>query len=336
MRNKYRNSYTGYLSAGFRFCFHVTSIAHRPLFLPLDMKMHPLIQRLLKGESPLSVFKASSITAARKAFCELRKQYDFPYWAIKDYSVKDMKDADRRITLNLNNYQHYIVDVLQKRYYNGQLGRYIITKSFGRVGVTTCIQAYMLWLQIFHCNKHSFTCCSSNLSIYPIKANLCRFLHRDMVPPDSHIYIPQADSRSFFNTYRNPDYIRGIDLGFVHFADMSRWYDPSGDDASRVYAAATSAVWMQYNTLIVLEGNIPKENLFQMEKHRNFSIPWDIRLMRLAHLSNNPNFLDHVVLANYPCHNEPHLLHINLDYTYSRSKKIKITPRVLPKPVIDA
>lgn len=326
MRKEYRNYYTGFLSAGFRFCFHVSAIAHRPLFLPMDMKTHPQIQRLMKGESPLIVFNTTSIKAARNAFCELRKRYDFPYWAIKDYYINDIKDADNIITLKLNNFQYYIIDILQKRYYNGQLGRYIITKSFGRVGLTTCIQAYILWLQIYHCMKHSYTCSASAISINPIKNNLCRFLHRDIVPTDTCVYIPRADRRAFFNTYRSPDFIRGVDLGYVHFADMSRWYVPDGNDANRVYAAATSAVLLQYYTLIVLEGNIPKNEIFQLEKHQNFSIPWDIRLSRLAHLSKNPFFLDHVVMSNFPCYGKPHLLHINLDDTYRRSKRINIPP----------
>ena len=32
------------------FCFHVRAIAHRPLFLPLDMKENPKIQSLLDGD----------------------------------------------------------------------------------------------------------------------------------------------------------------------------------------------------------------------------------------------------------------------------------------------
>ena len=104
---------------------------------------------------------------------------------------------------------------------------------------------------------------------------------------------------------------------------MSKWHDTDGDAASRVYAAATSAVLMKYYTLIILEGNLPKEDRFQMERHQSFYIPWDIRLMRLSHLSKNPFFLDHVAMANAHTHTSP-LFHINLDHTYNRSKKIRI------------
>lgn len=318
------NPYSGRQAPGFRFCFHVRAIAHRSLFLPLTMKRLPKIQRLIKGESPLTVFECGSILAARNAFRELRKKFDFAYWAANEYYIRDINDADRIIPLLLNNIQHYLIDILQKRYYNRQIGRYIITKSFGRVGLTTCIQAYMLWLQTYQCINNSFTCSSSSINLNPLKSDLCRLLKRDIVPSEPWIYLPKADRRAFFNTFRTPDFIRGINLGYVHFADMSKWHDPDGDDASRVYAAATSAVLMQYYTLIVLEGNIPKEDRFQMEKHQSFNIPWNIRLMRLAHLSNNPFFLDHVAMANTPSSHDSPIFYINLDHTFCLTKQIRI------------
>ena len=318
------NQYSGYQAPGFRFCFHVTSIAHRPLFLPLQMKRLPQIQRLLNGESPLEVFNCDNIHSARNAFCSLRKKFDFAYWAAKEYLIRDIKDPDRIVPLTLNNFQHYLIDILQKRFHNHQIGRYIITKSFGRVGLTICIQAYMLWLQSYQCANNSFTCSSSSINLYPLKSDICRFLKRDIVPSDPWIYLPNADRRAFFNTFRSPDFIRGINLGYVHLTDMSKWNDPDGDDASRVYTASSSAVLLTYHTLVVLEGNIPKKDRFQPEKHRSFNIPWNIRLMRLSHLSKNPFFLDHVVMASTPSASDPLLFHINLDHTFNLSKKIRI------------
>ena len=87
------------------------------------------------------------------------------------------------------------------------------------------------WRQTCHLNNHSYTCSSSDIALNPLKTNLCRFLHRDVVPAERFIYLPGSDRRAFFNTFRSPDYIRGIDLGYVHFADMSRWRHPDGDNA---------------------------------------------------------------------------------------------------------
>ena len=307
-----RNPYTGRLSAGFRFRFKVRAISHRALYLPLEMKELPQIKQLLQGSSPLDVFKRASIQSARKAFVELRKQFDFPFWAASEYHVRDKKDPDLIVPLDLNRFQHRIADTFLKRYFKREVGRYIITKSFGKVGVTTCVQAYILWRQTYHWPKHSYTCSASDISLNPLKTDLCRYLHRDVVPADKFLYLPKVDRRAFFNTFRSPDYIRGIDLGYAHFADMSRWNDPNADCASRVHAAVTGTVLMKHYSLLVLEGNVPKKEQFDMKEHQNLLLPWKMRIAKLSFISRNPFFLDHVALANIP-KVTPHLFPINLD-----------------------
>lgn len=311
-QNNIRNPYSGRLSAGFRFRFNVRAISHRPIYLPLEMKELPQIKLLMQGSSPLEVFSCQLLQSARIAFNELRRQFDFPFWAATEYFVRDIEDPDRIVPLFLNRFQHRIADTFMKRLYKQEIGRYIITKSFGRAGVTTCVQSYILWRQTYHWPKHSYTCSVSDITINPLKTNLCRYLHRDIVPSENFLYLPKSDRKAFFNTYRSPDYIRGIDLGYVHFADMSRWHDPDGDDVSRVYAAATSSVILKYYSLVVLEGNIPKPERFEIKKHQKLYIPWKIRLMQLTHLTKNPFFLDHVALTNIP-NAQPHLFPINLD-----------------------
>ena len=311
LTNQLRNPHTGRLSAGFRFRFNLRALSHKALYLPLEMKELPQIKLLLEGSSPLDVFSCQSLQSARKAFNELRKQFDFPFWAATEYLVRDIEDPDLIVPLRLNPSQHKIADTFLRRFFNREIGRYIITKSYGRVGVSTCVQAYILWRQTYHFHKNSYTCSASDISINPLKTDICRYLHRDVVPPYKFIYLPKPDRRAFFNTYRSPDYIRGIDLGFVHFADMSRWHDPDGDCASRVYAAATSSVLLKYYSLVVLEGNIPKPDRFQIKEHQKLFLPWKLRIIKLSHLSNNPFFLDHVAIANLP-DTTPHLFPINL------------------------
>lgn len=306
-----RNPYSGRFSAGFRFRFKVRAISRRALYLPLEMKSLPQIKLLIQGESPLVVFNCDSIHAARKAFFELRKQFDFPLWAASDYLVRDIDDPDQIVPLLLNRFQHRIADIFLKRYFNQEFGRYIITKSCGKVGLSTCVQAYILWRQSYHWPKHSYTCSASEISIHPLKSDLCRFLHRDVVPSEKYLYLPMADRRAFFNTYRSPDYIRGIDLGYAHFADMSRWNDPDCNYASRVHTAVAGTVLLKHYSLLVLEGNVPKKELFNMGEHQNPSLPWKMRLAKLSFISRNPFFLDQVALANIP-NSDPHFFPINL------------------------
>ncbi len=329
MKKVIPNQYTGHQAAGYRFCFHVRAIAHRSLFLPLIMKDHPKIQRLIKGESPLTVFECQSIQTAREAFQEFRKKFDFAYWAIKEYCIHDLNDADNIIPLHLNTVQHYLIDILQKRYHNHLPSRYVITKSFPRCGLTTCIQAYILWLQTYQCKNNSYTCSSSDINLFPLKADLCRFLKREIVPTERWIYLPTADRRAFFNTYRSPHFIRGINLGYVHFADMSKWKDPEDSFASRAFHAATSAVLIEYFTLVVFEGNIPKEDCFRIERHQNFHLPYDFRIWQLQSYTNNPFFLDYLANAiSQP--SGSYLIHINLDHAIDSSLSINI-PLLLQK-----
>lgn len=305
-----RNPYTGRRSAGFRFRFHVRAISHRNLFLPLQMKSLPQIQQLLLGVSPLEVFKCHSIQSARKAFNELRKQFDFPYWAVTEYYVRDIHDADQIVPLWLNYFQHKIVDTFIKRYFKKQIGNYIITKSFPKCGVTTCVQAYILWMQINVWPKHSNTCAASEINLNPIKTNLCRFLKRDIVPDGKHIYLPKADHCAFFNTYRTPDALRGIDFGYVHLADMSRWYDQDGDDTSRAHIAAIGGVLPTHRPLIVLEGNVPKPEHVDLTdpKFRKYGVvPYDFR-----RLCRNPYFLLEAAYS-YHTFQGTTRIHIDLD-----------------------
>lgn len=287
------------------------------------MKSLPQIQRLIKGESPLSVFNRHDIRSARQAFCEFRKNFDFAYWAATEYYIRDIHDADNIVPLKFNSYQHYIIDIIQKRYTNRQQSRYLITKSFGRCGVTTCVQAYILWLQIFKCNKHSFTCTASDLSIYQPKSNLCRYLKRDIVPTDKSIFIPQANNCAFFNTYRNPDYIRGIDLGYLHLADMSHWQDSDGRLSSRVYAAANSSVLLKYDTLVVLEGNVPRDERIYKRDVSFLRLPVDVRMSFYSPICCNTFFLDYVTLSNIP-NVTPFFLDINLNNCLENPPKITI------------
>lgn len=323
MKNSSTNQYTGRNSPGFRFCFHIRAIAHRSIFLPLVMKNLPQTQRLLKGESPLSVFKCDSYREARLKFSELRKKFDFAYWAITEYYIHDINDADNMITLRMNSYQRYLIDIMQKRYHNRQFGRYVVTKTFPRCGLTTCIQAYITWLQTYQCCNNSYTCSSSEINLHPLKADLCRFLKRDVVPSEKWIYLPERNDRALFNTYRSPDFCRGINLGYVHLADMSKWKDPEGLLSSRTYAAASSAVLLDYFTLVMLEGNIPKEVRFPFRTLKISHLPFDIRLWNLKHLSNNPFFLAHVVNASHPIEHSC-ILHIHLDDLFNPGRRIQI------------
>ncbi len=310
------NQFTGHKAPGFRFCFHVSSVAHRPLFLPLEMKTLPEIQRLLKGESPLSVFNCNSIKEARKAFCQFRYTYDFAYWAAREYYIYDINNSSKTIPLILNDYQFHIIDTFQKRYHNHESGRYFITKSFGKVGVTTCVQAYILWIQIFKSPKNSCLCTFTDSDSYFFRKNINRFLKRESVFSQSVIDLPNADQKAFFLDCCLTEDFREKELGYVHLADMSKWYDKGDNYTESAISNLTSNVSKSFDTLVVQEGNIPKEDQIDMQKVQN---PYTDRFHRfcyIEHLTNNPPFLLNVIMNSTL--GSPYF-HINLDHLHFAS-----------------
>ena len=293
------NPFSGKNSSGFRFRFHVRSISNQPLYLPIEMKTLLQIQQLMQGTSPIIVFSCHSKEYALSAFSNLRKQYDFDYWAASEYLIRDINDADAIIPLYLNDTQLHVIDIMRKRLFLRRFGRYIVTKTSRRCGLSTCIQAYILWLQTYQRSNNSYTCGPSSISIHPLKSNLCRYLKRDIIPSDMGIFLPRVGWSAYFNTFHSPDAIRGINLGYVHFTDMSRWYDPSSKIAGRAYTAPVSAVLLNYFTLVVLEGNIPKRKSFsiksfirQYPKENN-----PIRNKKLSKIFKNPLFINHLMYS---------------------------------------
>ncbi len=88
------NPFSGKNSSGFRFRIHIRSISTQPLYLPIEMTSLPQIMQLMQGISPIIVFNCHSKEYALSAFYNLRKQYDFDYWAASEYLIRDINDAD--------------------------------------------------------------------------------------------------------------------------------------------------------------------------------------------------------------------------------------------------
>ncbi len=321
-----RNPISGKNCSGFRFRFKVRAISRTPLFLPIEMKSLPQILQLLKGESPLNAFNCLSLQNAKAAFSQLRKKYDFDFWAATEFFIHDANDADSIIPLTLNNSQHYVIDIMRKRYFHRQIGRYIITKSCRRCGLTTCIQAYILWMQTYQCKNNSYTCGASDINIHPIKSNLCRYLKRDIVPQDMGIFLPKVGWCAYFNTYHFPDAIRGINLGYVHLANMSFWRDKDSSKTRRAYCAPVSAVLLEYFTLVVLEGSIPKRQTFSIKEYvyAHKGEKETTRKKILSKSFQNPFFINEVITTHTT--DSPYFHHIHLPIALNVHREVVSVP----------
>lgn len=311
--NKFsRNPFSGRNSAGQRFQFRVRSISRNILYLPLSMKSLLEIKRLLNGDSPLDVFNCNSIQDARKAFYRLRKKYDFPYWAAIDYTVQDKNNPHRLVPLLLNPYQHHIADIFLKRFFEGRRGIYLISKSIPKCGLTTLVQAYILWLQVHILHSNSVFYVPSVNELRQFKTNLCRSLKKDKVYDGYWISVPDTDALAYFNTYTSPNLLSGLDYGFVHLADMSKWNDPTAENSSLIFSSSLSRLQNNSTALFIMEGDIPYDPQISSTMHWNYKLSEAIRYLKLEPFATNPFFIDKWLMSS-ASDSFSIIHHINLD-----------------------
>lgn len=283
---KSSNPFSGRNCSGYRFRFQVSSIAHNTLFLPLEMKSLPEIKQLMQGVSPLTVFNCSSSDTARQIFRNIRLQFDFDYWAVNEYFVRDLNDADKIVPLRLNDAQFLVIDTFRKRYFDRLQSRYIISKSFRRCGLSTCIQAFILWLQLYHHSHHSIICAQSPDMMDTLKTSVARNLHRE---GGKNIVFVTNTASAFFQSVYEPHYLDRCRSSFVHLADMSKWNVNFGEDFDHIYFNALCGWSETPASLFILEGDYPSPTSY-----------------------TNPFFLNKLMLSSDP-NVASEFFHINLD-----------------------
>lgn len=273
------NPFTGYHTPGMRFRLNCRGISRCPLYLPLGMKNHPQVMSLKSGVSPLEVFGVSTIGEARRAFHHLREQFDFSFWAVRNYKVRDINDPDKIVPYIIPEKLALMVHIIQMRYHKQLLGRYVITKEYGKIGLTTCLQAYVLWRQLRSQRKgHAVIFGSSTYTLNPLKDNLCRNIgrcptsaKRIRFPPQIGSYPDPAWGSVIFNSLKNPDGVRGIDIDYALFTDMSKWRDKKRINSDRAQGVCLGTVLLDYQTLFIMEGDRPTdfpESLSELTAYR--------------------------------------------------------------------
>lgn len=239
------NPISGKNAPGYRFRFSCPKLFRFPKWLPLEMKSLPAIRRLIDGESPLRVFNVENIILCRERFSHLRRFFDFSFWAATAYQIPSADNSSRFVPLFLNPYQHKLIDIFRRRLFDGDIPRYVIVKSTKPIGLSTVIQAYILWLQLRNVNKNSFTSSPSLNNMKALKSLLFHNISNPSLFSDdtsfhqaeikngryrssgfvskngySRIYIGKRH-RSIFGSFRNDLTPRGIDLAYLHLSNMS-------------------------------------------------------------------------------------------------------------------
>lgn len=254
------------------------------------------IRELLDGASPLSVFACDNIKEARQAFYRLRKKFDFPYWAATDFKIKDISNPGRIVTLRLNPYQRKLAETFNIRLNAGLPGKYIISKTTPRCGLTTFIQAYILWMQTngFHRNYIMFT--NSSRMEDELKNNVSRSF--DATSSDPYIHFPKQKIYVFNQIEYSQQDCRHFPSAYIHLSDMDKWYDPDGNNTSGILSSALINWIDSPSSLIILEGDCNLPPNFRTEDYQNYHIPEYVRMMQLSAFTSNPFFLNRIIIAS--------------------------------------
>ena len=302
---------TGKNSPGPRFCFRIHAIGHRILHLPIAMRRHPYIQKLMDSVSPLEIFSCSSIEEARKGFYNLRMKFDFPYWAALHFKIRDISSG-KVVPLILNRHQRWLTE----RFFDPQLPnpsrKYLISKTVPRCGLTTLIQAYISWSQTrFKTNSITYVA-SSTIKKY-LMDNIC---HTFGGKNSSYgVSINDSVCHALFHEAYIQDTFSNVPCAFIHLSDMSEWLDPGGERSSEILSAAMKAWYKTPTSCIILEGDRTLHPDFRILDHQNPYIPQSIRLMNIGNYCRNAFFMNEVVKADSPKFFTD-FLHIDLDQAH--------------------
>lgn len=226
-------------------------------WLPLQMLKEPIIkvidgkpfdEVLTKfGEEPTKENKSCLLAEIMM----LRYKYDFEFWTATCFYITD-KLSKKNITLTLNLGQRQLAKEFERQRLARIPIRVIITKA-RQWGGSTCTQAYMMWLQLYHYeNWHSAIVAKVNNQSINIRAMITKAM--DFYPKDAGNFtmksfegmlntkvIPERGCRITISSAENPENLRSYDFAMCHLSEVATWPDTatkSGDDLAQSIAAA--------------------------------------------------------------------------------------------------
>lgn len=270
--------FSGVNAPGSRFLFKAHALYRHPIWLPISMRSLPEIQAIQNGVSPLTALRSDSLNSARLKFCRYRLDFDFPFWAAYVCRIPDINDPDNLVPLILNSPQCKVIDTFLRRREQRLTGRYLITKSQPRIGLTTVIQAYIFWSQTRVWHGNSYTAVPRPLLNRTLKANLLRniFTQRRVFSSlrplsDSDMadvrwerfdtdlssirILRHPNLKAHFGPVNDVHRARGIHFDYIHFPDLHTMNDPAGIITRDCYRSASGSIDIDPESLMVLEGD---------------------------------------------------------------------------------
>ena len=275
------NYISGEGSIGERERVEISDFVLRVQWLPCAMLKNGFIKKLLKSGSVdnfiVKYLKEDISDVARdgvlKMFLRIRFKYDFAFWCAFLIYIK-AKGGGNDVLFKLNSPQRKLVCLLEAMRLRGEPIRVILLKA-RQWGGSTCVQLYMMWLQLCHdIGLNSLIVGHVKNAAYEVKdmfekalaAYPLEWLYalgesyalnspktKNVGSTGDIIKILQRKCKIKIGTAENPDSARGGDYNLVHCTEVGLWRRTEGKSPEDIIRSACSGVLYEPYTMIVYE-----------------------------------------------------------------------------------
>ncbi|MDE6272366.1 MAG: terminase [Muribaculaceae bacterium] len=296
---------SGKNSVGERFRLELSDYPIPCQYLPVSMKGEPLVVDLLE-KGNFSGFTDSA--KAKVEFLRLRMLHDFPFWAATAVSIKQ-KGGGPDISFRLNRPQRSLIAAFESQRSAGKPIRIILLKA-RQWGGSTCVQLYMAWLQMIHCEglnsliiahqgagsdeikdmfdrmlkSYPAELLYPDMPLPPISADGGRKISENVGKSGQIMRVKARNCKIKIGSAERPDSCRGGDYNLVHLSEVGIWRSTDGKSPEDIVRSACGGILYTPLTMIVYEstangtGNFfHREYLAATRGESQFSpifIPW--------------------------------------------------------------
>jgi hypothetical protein len=262
---------TGEGCFGERVRVEITDFPAPVLYLPKAMMCEEAVVRLVRHGSVRALFAAEGEAPDGEAvesflvrFCELRYRYDFEYFAFVCIRIRD-KLLSRDVPFLPNRGQRKLIAHLERMRLAGLPIRITLLKA-RQWGGSTCVQIYMLWIQLIHRrNWNSLICAHTRDGAITIRSMYNRAL--GYLPPIAGVRhclksyagtqnireVPERGCLITVGTAENPDSVRSQDIKMAHFSEVALYPNTEANRSEHLDASVLGTIPAEPYTAVVRE-----------------------------------------------------------------------------------
>ncbi|MDR2917837.1 MAG: hypothetical protein LBV72_00520 [Tannerella sp.] len=270
------NPATGLGCYGDRFLLSLPDSPIGDMWLPIQMKDIPSVIALDEAGSFKAILKEASkryedvdyslesIDDAWLAFCELRMEYDFEYFAYSCETIMD-KESSELIPFVLNKGQRKLLSVLMVMFLEKVPIRVILVKA-RQWGGSTLTQMFMFWIQIIHKRNWNSVICAHLMDAAKNVRAMYEMCADEMIPIDgvSHTvspykqtqnikFVPERGCKITVGSAVEPESVRSQDVKMAHFSEVAYYPKTENTNARKLVTSIASSIPLIPYTMIVYE-----------------------------------------------------------------------------------